>query len=115
MRSWLIEGHIWFAIALAARGGHTRLCRDLDMMRTGVFQPGLPMSAYGTELPIPNVRSSVANRGKADKICSMPVLRILTHAVIDRTEIPQRSGADDTFAVSLVRPVAGSSRPGLSR
>jgi hypothetical protein len=25
------------------------------------------MTAYGTELPIPNVRSSVANGGKADK------------------------------------------------
>ena len=34
------------------------------------------MSASGTELPIPNVRSSVANGGKADKICSMRVLRI---------------------------------------
>ena len=28
------------------------------------------MSAIGTKLPIPNVRSSVANGGKADKICS---------------------------------------------
>jgi hypothetical protein len=27
-------------------------------------------AGIGTELPIPNVRSSVANRGKADKICS---------------------------------------------
>jgi hypothetical protein len=36
------------------------------------------MSPIGTELPIPNVRSSVANGGKADKICSMRVLRILT-------------------------------------
>jgi hypothetical protein len=35
-------------------------------------------AAYGTELPIPNVRSPVANGGKADKICSMRVLRILT-------------------------------------
>ena len=35
-------------------------------------------STHGTELPIPNVRSSVANGGKADKICSMRVLRILT-------------------------------------
>jgi len=34
-------------------------------------------SVVGTELPIPNVRSSVANGGKADKICSMRVLRIL--------------------------------------
>src|SRR5215470_8626409 len=32
----------------------------------------------GTELPIPNVRSSIANGGKTDKICSMRVLRILT-------------------------------------
>ena len=39
------------------------------------------MTGFGTELPIPNVRSSVANRGKADKICSMRVLRILTDAV----------------------------------
>jgi hypothetical protein len=37
------------------------------------------VSAVGTELPIPNVRSSVANGGKADKICSMRVLRISTH------------------------------------
>jgi hypothetical protein len=37
------------------------------------------MSASGTELPIPNVRSSVANGSEADKICSMRVLRILTH------------------------------------
>jgi hypothetical protein len=37
-------------------------------------------SAIGTELPIPNVRSSVANGGKADKICSMRVLRILTRS-----------------------------------
>jgi hypothetical protein len=36
------------------------------------------MSANGTELPIQNVHSSVANGGKADKICSMRVLRILT-------------------------------------
>jgi hypothetical protein len=36
------------------------------------------MSPIGTELPIPNVRSSIANSGKADKICSMRVLRILT-------------------------------------
>jgi hypothetical protein len=35
-------------------------------------------AAYGTELPIRNVRSSVANGGKADKISSMRVLRILT-------------------------------------
>jgi hypothetical protein len=34
------------------------------------------MSAHGTELPFPNVRSSVANWGKADKICSIRVLRI---------------------------------------
>jgi hypothetical protein len=39
------------------------------------------MTASGTELPIPNVRSSVANGGKADKICSMRVLRILTDTV----------------------------------
>jgi hypothetical protein len=33
---------------------------------------------YGTELLIPNVRSSVANGGKVDKICSTRVLRVLT-------------------------------------
>jgi hypothetical protein len=33
---------------------------------------------YGTELLIANVRSSVANGGKVDKICSMRVLRVLT-------------------------------------
>ena len=37
-------------------------------------------SACGMELPIPNVRSLVAMEGKADKICSMRVLRILTHS-----------------------------------
>jgi hypothetical protein len=37
------------------------------------------MSANGTELPIPNVCSSVANGSKADKIWSMGVLHILTH------------------------------------
>jgi hypothetical protein len=35
-------------------------------------------AGYGTELPIPNVRSSVADGGKADEISSMRVLRILT-------------------------------------
>ena len=35
--------------------------------------------AIGTELPFPNACSSVANGGKADKKCSMRVLRILTH------------------------------------
>ena len=40
----------------------------------------LHMSVASTELPIPNVRSSVANGGKADKICSMGVLRILTRS-----------------------------------
>jgi hypothetical protein len=29
------------------------------------------MTAYGKELPIRNVRSSVAIRGKADNICSV--------------------------------------------
>jgi hypothetical protein len=49
------------------------------------------MSPFGTELPIPNVRSSVANGGKADKICSMRVLRILTEVVIGPTEIPEHN------------------------
>jgi hypothetical protein len=50
------------------------------------------MTATGTELPIPNVRSSVANGGKADKICSMRVLLILPEAVIGPpTEIPQHN------------------------
>jgi len=30
------------------------------------------MFVVGTELPIPNVHSSVANGGKADKICEAP-------------------------------------------
>ena len=38
------------------------------------------MSLTGTELPIPNVRSPVANGGKADKIYSIRVLRISTHS-----------------------------------
>jgi hypothetical protein len=44
---------------------------------------------YGTKLPIPNVRSSVVNGGKADKICSMRVLRILTR--IGHSEPSSRS------------------------
>ena len=32
----------------------------------------LTKSVNGTELPIPNVRSSVANWGKAHKICEAP-------------------------------------------
>ena len=46
---------------------------------TGVLA-ALHESAIGTKLPIPNVRSSVANGGKADNICSMRVLRILTQS-----------------------------------
>ena len=42
---------------------------------------GWDMSPSGTELPIQNVCSSVANGGEADKICSMRVLRILTDSV----------------------------------
>jgi hypothetical protein len=49
------------------------------------------MTAVGTKLPIPNVRSSVANGGKADKIYSMRVLRILTNCDISWIEISQRS------------------------
>src|SRR5258708_24831485 len=43
----------------------------------------------GTTGPIPNVRSSVVNGGKADKICSMRVLRILTR--IGHSEPSSRS------------------------
>jgi hypothetical protein len=49
------------------------------------------MSPVVARLPIPNVRSSVANGGKADKIYSMRVLRILTNCDISWIEIPQRS------------------------
>jgi hypothetical protein len=60
----------------------------------------LHVSLPGTELPIPNVLSSVANGGKADKICSMRVLRILTHlchstinfAVMHKSVLAQRRG-----------------------
>jgi hypothetical protein len=38
-------------------------------------------TGFGTELPIPNVRSSVVIGGKADKICSLRVLRVLTDGV----------------------------------
>jgi hypothetical protein len=38
-------------------------------------------SGIGTELPIPNVRSSVANGGKADKICSQRGFPALTDGV----------------------------------
>jgi len=67
--------------------------------------------AFGTELPIRNVRSSVAIRGKADKICSMRVLRILTHlrhhraifAVMHSGGLVQRCGN--------VRPMPEEGRP----
>jgi hypothetical protein len=39
-----------------------------------------------------DVRLSVANGGKADEICSMRVLRILTHSGHKRLEIPQCNG-----------------------
>jgi hypothetical protein len=61
---------------LASRCPQLRLARG-DPVRCKQLT-ALHMSPYGTELPIPNVRSSVANGGKADKICSMRVLRILT-------------------------------------
>jgi hypothetical protein len=41
---------------------------------------GWEMSVVGTELPIPNVRSSVVIGGKADKVCSMRVLCVLTRS-----------------------------------
>jgi hypothetical protein len=52
-------------------------------------------SVPGTKLPIPNVGSSVANGGKADKICSMRVLRILTRSRHrpDRNPAAQQSPA----------------------
>jgi hypothetical protein len=69
------------------------------------FFDALHESAYGTELPIPNVRSSVANGGKADKICSMRVLRILTHSGHrpDRNPAAQR-------VLPFVRPSQWSAR-----
>lgn len=39
------------------------------------------MSEIGTKLPIQNVRSPVANGGKADNICSLRDLPVLTDAV----------------------------------
>jgi hypothetical protein len=36
------------------------------------------MTGFGTKLPIQNVRSPVANGGKADNICSLRDLPILT-------------------------------------
>ena len=74
------------------REGHSRWACDFAHRRCRAFRGrrmapgtstamnGKPMSASGTELPIPNVRSSVAIGGKADKICSMRVLRILTQS-----------------------------------
>ena len=38
-----------------------------------------PLSEIGTKLPIQNVRSPVANGGKADNICSLRDLPVLTH------------------------------------
>src|SRR5258707_5702877 len=74
------------------REGHSRWACDFAHRRCRAFRGrrmapgtstamnGKPMSASGTELPIPNVRSSVAIGGKADKICSMRVLRISTQS-----------------------------------
>jgi hypothetical protein len=38
-------------------------------------------AGYGTKLPIRNVRSPVANGGKADNICSLRDLPVLTDSV----------------------------------
>src|SRR6516164_2146644 len=62
---------------VAADGPQCVLMRSSNTFFGGSKFAALHMSARGTELPIPNVRSSVANEGKADKICSMRVLRIL--------------------------------------
>ena len=64
----------------AALTGRTHGCTDQPANVKKTLANSEP-STHGTELPIPNVRSSVANRGKADKICSMRVLRILTDPV----------------------------------
>jgi hypothetical protein len=48
----------------------------------------------GTELPIPNISSSAAMEGKADKICSMRVLRILTPTGHERPAFAAMHGPD---------------------
>ena len=61
------------------------------------------MSEFGTELPIPNVRSSVANGGKADKICSMRVLRILTEGAKVSDHVAPLIGAREGAEVVALR------------
>ena len=63
---------------VAADGPQCVLMRSSNTFFGGSKFAALHMSARGTELPIPNVRSSAAIGGKADKICSTRVLRILT-------------------------------------
>ena len=54
-------------------------------------------------LPIPNVRSSVANRDKADKICSMRVLRILTEGAKVSDHVAPLIGAREGAEVVALR------------
>jgi hypothetical protein len=74
------------------------------------------MSAVGTELPIPNVRSSVANRGKADKICSLRILDptetlaakfAVMHDAINSASRPSSEWNDDDYDVLADGVVGG--------
>ena len=69
-------------------------------------------SRFGTKLPIQNVRSPVANGGKADNICSLQDLPVLTDTV-DKVrnrlgEVPEHL-LTVIFSLGLSAPVAASS------
>src|SRR6478672_7168379 len=59
------------------------------------------MAASGTKLPIQNVRSPVANGGKADNICSLRDLPVLTQSDIPLECAP---GAGQV-CLELARPI----------
>ena len=62
-------------------------------------------STHGTKLPIQNVRSPVANGGKADNICSLRDLPVLTPSGgwAGRNLAPQR-GADLILTARYAAP-----------
>jgi hypothetical protein len=69
-------------------------------------------AGFGTKLPIQNVRSPVANGGKADNICSLRDLPVLTDTV-DKVrnrlgEVPEHL-LTVIFSLGLAAPVAASS------
>jgi hypothetical protein len=61
-------------------------------------------AAIGTKLPIQNVRSPVANGGKADNICSLRDLPVLTHSS-HRDAFAEREFMEYWAGIARITPV----------